>query len=240
MEAGDNLHFDAQGKLLGTGRPGAFAYSAIGVEKVQESAADVRIKARRVALVFHSRSESPSLKKMQYVPLDEEMEITIAVNPADPQALDAALGKIFALSAKDELAAMSPSERQAALATVGSTAPWKAGSPAGGSETHDAGTATPAFIQAHLRNVTPPRLVYTVEPTYPPKAKQDRVTGVCVLSMIVDRNGHPISIRVVRSPNPDLDIAAIIAASKYRFKLAMYEGRAVPVLINVEVNFKIY
>lgn len=58
--------------------------------------------------------------------------------------------------------------------------------------------------------------------------------------MIVDANGNPQQIHVVRSLGMGLDEKAIEAVKQYRFVPAMYKGKPVPVEINIEVRFQVY
>ena len=57
---------------------------------------------------------------------------------------------------------------------------------------------------------------------------------------MVDSNGVPRDIKVLRSINPDLDKAAIDCVSKWKFAPATKDGKALPVQINVMVSFRVY
>jgi TonB family protein len=61
-----------------------------------------------------------------------------------------------------------------------------------------------------------------------------------VLSLIVDAQGMPQNVRVVRPLDYGLSGNAIDAVKKYRFKPAMIKGMPLPVMINIEVNFRLY
>jgi TonB family protein len=72
------------------------------------------------------------------------------------------------------------------------------------------------------------------------EARRAKYQGVCMLSMIVDAHGIPQNLRVIRKLDYGLSEKAIEAVNKYRFKPAMKDGRPVPVMIDVEVNFHLY
>jgi protein TonB len=57
---------------------------------------------------------------------------------------------------------------------------------------------------------------------------------------VVDQNGIPTNVRVVRGVGHGLDEKALEAVSKYRFKPSMEHGQPVPVEINVMINFQIF
>jgi TonB family protein len=88
--------------------------------------------------------------------------------------------------------------------------------------------------------VSAPVLIYSVDPEFSDEARRAKYQGVCVVSMIVDAQGNPQNIQVARALGMGLDEKAIEAAKQYKFKPAYFHGHPVPVLINLEVNFRIY
>jgi TonB family protein len=83
--------------------------------------------------------------------------------------------------------------------------------------------------------VAAPKLVYAPNPKFP--ARQG-AGGVVVVSCVVDMKGQPKQVVVVRSLSRAFDKSAVHAVEQYRFEPAMSEGNAVPVKVNIEVNFK--
>jgi TonB family protein len=61
-----------------------------------------------------------------------------------------------------------------------------------------------------------------------------------LIGLIVDTQGMPQNLRVVRPLAYGLTEKAIEAVSKYRFKPAMRGGQPVPVYVTIEVNFHLY
>jgi periplasmic protein TonB len=60
-----------------------------------------------------------------------------------------------------------------------------------------------------------------------------------MLSLIVDEEGKPQAIKVVRSLHPGLDQKAIEAVSQWRFRPGQKDGMPVRVMGSVEVNFRL-
>ena len=85
--------------------------------------------------------------------------------------------------------------------------------------------------------VTAPRVVTQVKPTYTNDALAQRVQGTVVLEFIVQSNGLPSDIRVIRSLDPGLDEQAIIAASQWRFEPGRLAGRPVDVIVTLMLDF---
>jgi TonB family protein len=98
--------------------------------------------------------------------------------------------------------------------------------------------------------VTAPKIVYQPEPKFTKIARKQKVSGVATVSIIVDTEGNPRNVHIIRSiaDNVDkkhqaaavsLDQAAIDAVKQYKFTPATLHGKPVPVYLNVEVNFQI-
>ena len=88
--------------------------------------------------------------------------------------------------------------------------------------------------------VSAPRVVYDPDPEYSEEARKAKYQGVVVLWLVVSAEGKPYDIRVQRSLGMGLDEKAIEAVKQWRFEPAKKDGHPVPVMINVEVNFRLY
>jgi len=88
-------------------------------------------------------------------------------------------------------------------------------------------------------SVLAPRPLTTPDPDYTEQARQAKLQGVCVLGLIVDADGKPQDIRVLRKLGLGLDEKAIIAVSQWTFAPATKDGTPVPVRISVQVSFKL-
>ena len=88
--------------------------------------------------------------------------------------------------------------------------------------------------------VSEPKVIFSVDPEYSDEARRAKYTGIVVVSLIVDAQGMPQHVQVIRRLGMGLDEKALEAVRQYRFKPAMYQGRAVPVGVSIEVNFQIY
>lgn len=88
-------------------------------------------------------------------------------------------------------------------------------------------------------DVSEPVLLVKVEPEYSEEARKAKYSGTVLLSIIVDKNGMPRDIKVIRPLGLGLDEKAIEAVRQWRFKPAMKDGHPVAVQANVEVNFRL-
>ncbi len=88
--------------------------------------------------------------------------------------------------------------------------------------------------------ISSPKLIYSVDPEFSDEARRQKYQGVVVLSIIVDAQGQPQHIRIVRHLGLGLDEKALEAVRQYKFRPATKENKPVPVEINIEVNFQLF
>ncbi len=91
-----------------------------------------------------------------------------------------------------------------------------------------------------VNGVSAPKVVYSVDPEFSEEARKAKFQGEVLVQLIVDANGRPTGIRIPRPIGMGLDEKAREAVAQYRFKPAMKDGKAVPVPVNIEVNFQIF
>ena len=89
--------------------------------------------------------------------------------------------------------------------------------------------------------ISAPVAISSPDPEFSDEARRAKYQGVCVVSLIVDAQGNPQNIHVVRTLGMGLDEKAIEAVQKWKFKPAMKDGRTpVPVMITVQIDFHLY
>lgn|SRR5215472_9944741 len=85
--------------------------------------------------------------------------------------------------------------------------------------------------------VTAPKPIYSPDPQYSKRAKNDKFQGNCVLSLVVGPDGKAYDVKVSRFLGEDLDEKAIEAVRNWKFQPALKDGKPVAVAINVTVKF---
>ncbi len=88
--------------------------------------------------------------------------------------------------------------------------------------------------------VSAPKPLYTPDPEYSEEARKAKFQGVVVLWLVIGADGRPREIRVARPLGMGLDQKAVEAVRSWRFEPARKDGQAVPVVMNVEVSFRLY
>ena len=84
-----------------------------------------------------------------------------------------------------------------------------------------------------------PTLAYKVEPEYSEEARAAKLAGTVLLRIVVDVDGKAKDIEVVNGIGLGLDEQAVLAIQRWEFKPGEKDGAPVPVLANIEVNFKL-
>ena len=129
----------------------------------------------------------------------------------------------------------------ASMRSYGQNSANPAPSSSAAAQSHGSGTADIPDDQIRKVGgaVSGPRVIYHVVPEFSEQARREKFVGQVVVGLIVDTDGMPQQIHVVRGVGHGLDEKAIEAISHYRFRPAMANGKPVPVRVNVEVNFQI-
>lgn len=102
------------------------------------------------------------------------------------------------------------------------------------------GDSGPPGLGVHReRGVTPPQLLYKVEPEFSEEARKAKHQGVVVLTIEVDPNGNVRNVRVRQSLGLGLDEKAVDAVSRWRFRPGVLNGKPVTTEAVVQVNFQL-
>jgi len=87
-------------------------------------------------------------------------------------------------------------------------------------------------------NVKAPRRTYSVNPEYPPLARDARIWGTVVVDAVIDEHGNIVQARVV-SGHPLLIDAALKAVLQWKYEATTLNGQPVSVELQVHVTFNL-
>ena len=93
--------------------------------------------------------------------------------------------------------------------------------------------------QAGRGGVTAPTVISAPEPEYSEEARRAKFQGSVLLTIVVDPDGKACHVRVARSLGMGLDQKAVEAVSKWLFHPGTKDGKPVPVLAQVILNFRL-
>jgi TonB family protein len=86
-------------------------------------------------------------------------------------------------------------------------------------------------------NVEQSKLTRKVQPKYPLAAKAAGIQGTVLLEMVISKEGEPLDIRVVSSPDDNLTQSALEAVRQWRYEATLLNGNPVEVITDVLVNY---
>jgi TonB family protein len=245
---GGQLHFDASGKLSSTVAPGAWTVDGqLRVQKISLKHGLVHIQGQRLFLFYDS--ESKHLRDVGTLTKGDKAskyfrkkigdweaktgKTEIEVECGEPQTEMAdvmkAMNAVF-LSPDEQLTDVVPDF-------------WKAWlDPKGQPKIEVANAAGDGEGKIHRvgGNISAPHTTYAPDPEYSEPARQAKYQATTVLWLIVGPDGLPRDIRIQRPSGMGLDEQAVNAVERWKFEPAKKDGQPVPVMINVEVNFRLY
>jgi protein TonB len=88
-------------------------------------------------------------------------------------------------------------------------------------------------------NVKPPTVVYRVEPDYTEEARKSRLQGIVIIEAIIDTQGNVTEARVLKGLAGGLDASALAAVRQWKFRPGTLDGKAVPVIFDLMVRFRL-
>jgi TonB family protein len=104
----------------------------------------------------------------------------------------------------------------------------------------ESGVANVPIDPARVGNgVSAPVVLYKIDPSYSDEARALKVWGSVVLRLIVDTNGQPRDIQILRSLAFGLDEKAAEAINSWKFRPGYRDGKPVAVMATIEVNFRL-
>ncbi len=89
-------------------------------------------------------------------------------------------------------------------------------------------------------NVSAPIPIYKPTPAYSEEARKAKYQGTVVLWIVVQADGSVTDVRVVKPLGLGLDEKAVESVKTWKFKPAQKNGVPVPVLMSVEVSFRLF
>ena len=229
----DHLHFKPDGQLAGSLIPGPWTTSGIfQVIKVAIKANHLELEGDRVVIGWRV-DQTPTLLP---VVTGRKVRVTLEsdVPIADVGQVTQMLVRVFDKGNIDNRIANYWKPNPAAIEFFGK--PVKSRAP---EEVLGVLEGDRIVRGSSYGAVNPPRPLYDPDPEYTNEGKSKRVEGTTILRMVVNENGLPEIIEIAKSLGGGLDVRALEAVSTWRFAPATMKGKPVPVMISVEMSFRL-
>jgi protein TonB len=135
-------------------------------------------------------------------------------------------------------------ETPATTATVPAPVQTQTSAPPAITATTAPAPATPAIREGDLVEVsevdTPPRVVRSVRPLYPPIAARQRLEGTVLITALISERGDVLDARILGGEKRfGFDDAALRAVRATKFSPAIKDGKRVKTWFPIPVNFKL-
>ncbi len=88
-------------------------------------------------------------------------------------------------------------------------------------------------------DVKAPMVINRVEPKYTDEARRDRISGIVIVEVLIDKTGAVKDAKVLKPLPYGLSEAALDAVKQWTFRPGTLNGQPVDVIFNLTINFKI-
>ncbi len=258
----DSLHFDDRGILIGNSPQGSYTLSIIKVDKVYLTKHKVEIEGVRYGLhflgVLSSQNSTDTVDRVRITPRKKRVKITIGrtavVKPRRKKNKAKAAGNAPGLEpASSTTTTTSPAYAAKVLTQAIDNvfaftldARMKAAMPAFWKLYYQDEAANKGFQPAEpgvLREDQVDRKARLIEGIHAHSNAYAQACGIAGLAFyyaVIGTDGKPEEVAVAHPIGFGLDENAVEAISKARFEPAMKDGKPVPVLLDMVVEFRIY
>ena len=103
----------------------------------------------------------------------------------------------------------------------------------------DGGTGGVGYLGSAGGAITQPQVLYKAEPQYSEEARRARLQGAVVLRIEIGTDGRATNVGVRQSLGLGLDDRAMDAVKLWKFLPGKVNGKPVPMVAYVEVNFRL-
>jgi TonB family protein len=100
-------------------------------------------------------------------------------------------------------------------------------------------SSDPSIARAGKSGVTQPSCIYCPNPNYTDPARRARLSGRVVMDVIVSPEGQVVQDRILRGLPFGLNEASMDAVRTWKFRPAMLNGKPIPVMVAIEVTFRL-
>ena len=225
----DELSYDSAGKVIGSPKMDEWTVAAVDVMKVsRKGPKEIELEGLRAAVRYNVDQHLFE----RHVQKDEKVKILVTDAgvgvPGDAKGLEAAFGAMFAVGIDPGLQRAMPEFWRHYFDPA---VEWPADGLSGV-------TVYPSLgLTNQPRDLTAPQVQHKVEAKLTSFAERDRLQGNMLLRIVVDAEGVPRRIYVVRPLGYGMEERGVEAVAKWRFTPAMKDGKAVAAGVVVQLDF---
>jgi TonB family protein len=99
--------------------------------------------------------------------------------------------------------------------------------------------AAVTLLPQEISHDTALQVIHKADPEYTPEALQAKLVGAVTLSVVIDAQGNPTEIKLVKGLGKGLDEKAAECLQKWRFKPATHNSEPVSAKATVQIEFRL-
>jgi len=99
--------------------------------------------------------------------------------------------------------------------------------------------AAVTLLPQEISHDTELKVIHKADPEYTPEALEAKLVGDVILSVVVDAEGRPTEIKLIKGLGKGLDEKAVECLQKWRFKPATHNSEPVSMKATVGINFRL-
>lgn len=84
-----------------------------------------------------------------------------------------------------------------------------------------------------------PKVLRRVKPFYPESARANRTSGPVKMNTLISASGDVVDVEIIEGVPDGLSEAAAQAVRQWKFAPTFRDGTAIPVLLEMTINFKV-
>lgn len=231
------LNFNQQGKLQGKAAVAPFSLSAVHVDKIKFKKNRLELTAQPATILRLNKTGTPKFRTL--ILGAGKLQIRIHFDASKPSELQTAVQAVFAGTIQEALKAAPPKKRKLDLYSLPMVVPVTREEAV--SELAEVGWPPQQTVERLFgANAAPPKPIHTVQPKFTQKATAHKVKGISEVYVVINAQGFPQNIRVLKSLPDGLDEQTILAISQFRFKPAMENGGPIPVRVVMSERYGLH
>jgi Gram-negative bacterial TonB protein C-terminal len=228
------LHYDSGGKLTHRAETGSWTTSFFKVESLDVKKGRLELRGTRAVQTFNDKKRIFELH-----PTDVKLAASIdAAPPLSEEDLRAALASVF-VDPKESMSQMLPDSWRWVLDHLDKDGvlpkPEKNAVIERKPCPADASVDQPCRVGGEVK---PPKPIHTPDPAFNDYGREFHLTGTTILWTVVDETGHTQKLHIEKPLGCGMDEHALEKVHEWRFEPATRDGKPVPVMINIEVNYR--
>ena len=241
----NSLLYTRDGRFIDTADIGTWTlYGLVEIKDVSVKKDQVEIQGNRIAVLFE-----PKNRRLERFRTGVKFRLRVEYEPGmlDESSIETAIARIF-LGGNESFVDLVPPYWKDFLLKKQVQQPSSAVDSGTENNSDRQGEGSPVVesvsdeigpLYRVGNNVTPPSILYKVDPSYTLEARASKHQGTVILKLVVRRDGKPVNLELEQPLGLGLDEAAIEAVREWRFNPALRDGVPVSVQAAVEVSFRL-